>query len=111
MIAGIPNPPSDGLVSGVGANSVDLQWNRPSYTGGDGVTVDMYGVSVDDQPVTVINSSSEVVRYTIPDLVYGDVLVTAINSCGQESEPATINIPAAGNDSIYIYQLCIVFFS
>ena len=34
----------------------------------------------------VVSDDSEVVSYTSPSLIYGDVLVTAVNSCGQESQ-------------------------
>ena len=74
---------------------VNLEWTRPSYTGGDGVTVDEYTVSANGQSETVSDSSG-VVSYTSTGLIYGEVLVTAINSCGQESQPTSIIIPASG---------------
>ena len=92
---GAPDPPSDGLYMYDGGLTVDLEWNKPSYTGGDEVTVDEYTLSVDGESVTV-SDSSEVVSYTSTGLIYGEVLVTAINSCGQESLPTIINIPASG---------------
>ena len=92
---GAPDPPSGGLYMYDGGLTVDLEWNRPSHTGGDGVTVDEYTVSANGQSETVFDSS-EVVRYTSTGLIYGEVLVTAINSCGLESWPTIITIPASG---------------
>ena len=54
-----------------------------------------YTVSANGGTV-VVSDDSEVVRYTSQSLVYGDVLVSAINSCGQESTPALLNIPTSG---------------
>ena len=73
--------------------SVDLEWSRPSYTGGAPVV--NYTVSANGQSETV-SDSSEVVSYTSTGLIYGEVLVTAINSCGLESLPTSITIPASG---------------
>ena len=92
---GPPDPPSDldyndGVVI---ESSVDLQWIRPSYTGG--VDVMNYTVSANGRRLEVMDDS-ETVSYTTSGLVYGEVQVSAINTCGQESQPATINIPAEG---------------
>ena len=85
-------------------SSVDLEWSRPSYTGSRGVSVMTYTVSANGGTV-VVSDDSEVVRYTSQSLIYGDVLVSAINSCGQESNrPAPFNIPASG-----IATSCMVF--
>ena len=76
-------------------SSVDLEWSRPSYTGSKGVSVTTYTVSANGGTV-VVSDDSEVVRYTSQSLIYGDVLVSAINSCGQESTPSLLNIPTSG---------------
>ena len=94
-ILGLPDPPSDldyndGVVI---ESSVDLQWTRPSYTGG--VDVMNYTVSANGRRLEVMDDS-ETVSYTTSGLVYGEVQVSTINTCGQESQPATINVPAAG---------------
>ena len=34
----------------------------------------------------VVSDDSEVVNYTSPSFIYGEVLVTAVNSCRQESQ-------------------------
>ena len=101
MYEGAPATPSDVLVMYDGGPTVDLEWNRPSYTGGDGVTVDEYTLSVNGQSEPV-SDSSVVVSYTSTGLIYGEVLVTAINSCGQESQPTSITIPASGYLCSYI---------
>ena len=62
-----------------------------------------YTVSANGGTV-VVSDDSEVVRYTSQSLVYGDVLVSAINSCGRESTPALLNIPTSG-----IATSCMVF--
>ena len=93
---GIPDPPYDlSYNSGVVIeSSVDLRWTRPSYTGG--VAVVNYTVSSTSGGTVTVKDSSEDVQYS-PGLVYGDVMVSAINTCGLESQPAAINIPAAGD--------------
>ena len=81
-------------------SSVDLQWSRPSYTGSRGVSVMNYTVSANGGTL-VVSDDSEVVRYTSQSLIYGDVLVSAINSCEQESTPALLNIPR--------YEIILIF--
>ena len=107
LIPGIPDPPTNVGYdeSVVIVSSVDLQWSRPSYTGSRGVSVMNYTVSANGGTV-VVSDDSEVVRYTSQSLVYGDVQVSAINSCGQESTPALLNIPASGN----LQHMVFVFF-
>ena len=90
---GAPDPPNglsynDGVVI---ESSVDLQWTRPSYSGG----VVNYTISSTNGTTVTVENSSEVVQSS-PGLVYGEVQVSAINTCGLESQPATINIPAKG---------------
>ena len=71
-----------------------MQWNRPSYTGGAPIV--NYIVSIDD--MNIMNTSNEMITLTLPEYINDDIhlLVTAINLCGLESEPATITIPAEG---------------
>ena len=93
-------------------SSVDLDWS-----GADLPTLDpeeyrvmIYTVSANGGTV-VVSDDSEVVRYTSQSLIYGDVLVSAINSCGQESTPAFLNIPASGIDFPVVHEsslLCLV---
>ena len=73
--------------------SVDFHWTRPSYTGGVGVRD--YIVLVNGQTDRV-EDNRKMVQYS-PGLVYGEVQVSVINTCGQQSQPAIINIPAAGD--------------
>ena len=94
--AGTPDPPND-----LGYNdrvviesSVDLQWTRPTYTGG--VAVVNYTVSSTSGGTVTVEDTSEDVKYS-PGLVYGDVQVSAINTCSQGSQPTAINIPAKGD--------------
>ena len=95
MSVGLPDPPSDlGYNSAeVIETSVDLQWTRPSYTGG--VSVRSYRVSVNGRTETMEDNKDRV-QYS-PGLVYGEVLVSVINTCGQESQPGAIHIPARGS--------------
>ena len=91
IFVGSPDPPMDVAHDMVMIeSSVDMQWKRPSYTGG--VSVINYTVSANGETV-VVSDDSEVVRYTSPGLIYGEVLVTAINFCGLQSASATHNIP------------------
>ena len=64
-------------------------------TGSRGVSVMNYTVTANGGTV-VVSDDSEVVSYTSPSLIYGDVLVTAVNSCGQKSSPSLLNIPTSG---------------
>ena len=94
---GPPDPPSD-LEYGdsvVIETSVNLEWRRPSYTGG--VPVMNYSVTASSSGGTLsVSDDSERVSYTTPRLVYGDIEVTAINYCGQQSQSASLNILAEG---------------
>ena len=83
---------------------MDLQWTQPSYTGG--VDVVKYNISSTNGITVTVDDSSEVVQYS-PGLVYGEVQVSAINTCDMESRPAVINITAAG---IYVLQVLTVYF-
>ena len=92
---GPPDPPS-GLKyvnSMVIETSVELKWSKPSYTGG--VPLMNYSVTANGGTLSV-SDSSERVNYTTSGLVYGVIEVTAVNYCGQQSQPDSLNIPAAG---------------
>ena len=93
-ISGVPNPPMNVIYNDMVVidSSVELQWNRPAYTGG--VSVMNYTVTANGGTV-VVSGDSKVVSYTSPSLIYGIVLVTAVNSCGQESQPANVTIPSS----------------
>ena len=91
-------------------SSVDLEWSRPSYTGSRGVSVMNYTVSANGGTV-VVSDDSEVVRYTSQFLIYGDVLVSANNSCGQQSIHALLNVPAAGNLQHNVFVLFELFYN
>ena len=95
--SGPPNPPSDLEYddSVLIDTSVDLEWSRPSHTGG--VPLMNYSLTASSSGGTLsVSDSRERVSYTTPGLVYGVIEVTAINYCGQQSQPASLNIPAAG---------------
>ena len=95
-VLGTPDPPDDlGYNDGVVIErSVKLQWTRPTYTGG--VAVVNYTVSSTSGGTVTVEDSSQDVQYS-PGLIYGEVLVSAINTCGQESQPAAISVPAKGD--------------
>ena len=93
---GPPDPPSDLKYNGsvLIETSVDLEWSRPSHTGG--VPLMNYSVNASSSSGTLsVSDDREMVSYT-PGLVYGEIEVTAINYCGQQSQPASLNIPAEG---------------
>ena len=94
---GPPDPPSDLKYNGsvLIETSVDLKWSRPSHTGG--VPVMNYSLTASSSDGTLsVSDSREMVSYTTPGLVYGVIEVTAINYCGQKSQPASLNISAEG---------------
>ena len=68
----------------------ELSWMRPSYTGSRVVSVMNYTVTANGETV-VVSNDSEVVSYTSPFKFCGKILVTAVNSCGQESQPASLS--------------------
>lgn len=49
----------------------------------------------------------EQVQYSL-GLVYGEVLVSVMNTCGQQSQSAGINIPAAGTFKLGIQEISVV---
>ena len=102
-VPGVPDPVS-GLVyddTVVIESSVTLHWTRPSYTGG--VSLMNYSVSANGQTWPV-SDERELVSYTTSGLVYGEVQVTAINSCDQQSLNTSINIPAEGELAHFSYS-------
>ena len=88
---GKPAPPQQ-VRHNVSANtesSAVIQWQSPLYTGGRLIR---YTVTANGQTESV---SGDVFTYTITGLdVNTDsiVEVTAVNSCGLESEPATVTV-------------------
>ncbi|CAI8031893.1 hypothetical protein GBAR_LOCUS18060 [Geodia barretti] len=93
--SGTPDPPSD-LVYNDGVvieSSVDLQWTRPAHTGG--VSLTGYNVSANGWSEEATDDGVRVSYTANSSFVYGEVFVTAVNYCGQESQPTAINIAAA----------------
>lgn len=97
MNAGYPNPPTH-LIYSLLESSMKLQWSRPSYTGRDQSSGMMYRVTASGMIhiEAVVQNDSDVVTYSTAGLVYGNVKVTAINKCEQESKPVILSIPTAG---------------
>ena len=98
-VLGPPDPPTDLSYDNtvIIESSVDLQWNRPSYTGGAPIV--NYIVSING--INIMNTSNEMITLTLPENINDDIhihlLVVAINLCGLESEASdTIIIPAKG---------------
>ena len=92
----LPEPPLN-LVQNSSANtesSVVVQWQAPEETGG--VSISTYTVTVDvDGMMVSQNISGNMLTHTISGLEYNtdyDVEVTAINSCGIPSQPATTTV-------------------
>ena len=75
-------------------SSVLVLWQAPEETGG--VSISTYTVTVDgDGRIMSQNISGNMLTYNITGLEYNtdyEVNVTAINSCGIPSEPATITV-------------------
>ena len=95
VVLGPPDPPTDLSYDNntvIIESSVDLQWNRPSSTGGAPIV--NYIVSIDD--INIMNTSNEMITLSLPENINDDIhlLVIAINLCGLESEASdTITIP------------------
>ena len=82
-----------------------IQWQSPLYTGGP---IIRYTVTANGQS-TSVGGTGDVFTYTITGLDVNTnytVEVTAVNSCGLESEPAnvTVNIEARG---MFVYIIFI----
>ena len=99
LTADLPGPP-ESLSQNVSANtetSAVVQWRSPTMTGGSGVNIREYTVTVDggmtqnvshDDSGSVFNAT-----ITVPDFNTSySVSVTAINSCGLSSQPATTTV-------------------
>ena len=102
LALGDPGPPFD-LTHDMSANTVSsavIRWNPPSTTGGDGISITGYRIMSSDNGLN-LNEIVNDTTYTITGLQYNtdySVEVTAINSCGRESEPdsVVVNIEARG---------------
>ena len=100
LVGGDPGPPLN-LTHDMSANTLSsavIRWDPPSTTGGDGIFITGYRIMSSDSG---LNNEIDGMTYTITGLQYNtnySVEVTAINSCGQESEPANVvvNIEARG---------------
>ena len=102
LVVGDPGTPLDLIhdMSGNTVSSVVIRWDRPSTTGGDGISITGYRIMSSDNGLN-LNEIVNDITYTITGLQYNtnySVKVTAINSCGQKSGPASVvvNIEARG---------------
>ena len=76
-----------------------IQWQPPLYTGGDDISITNYIIVTDNGQLEIVDGN--VFTYNITGLRFDTdhiVEVTAVNSCGLESEPAIVivNIEARG---------------
>ena len=102
LVGGDPGTPLD-LTHDISANTVSsavIRWNPPSTTGGDGISITGYRIMSSDNGLN-LNEIVNDTTYTITGLQYNtdySVEVTAINSCGRESGPDSVevNIEARG---------------
>ena len=88
--AGAPNPPSNVTFTHMEV-SVAIEWSRPFYTGE--VSLMGYAITANGQTVAFYDTNAAV-RYVSPYVIYGDASISAVNSCGQLSQPTSINIPS-----------------
>ena len=104
LLVGDPGPPLN-LTHDMSANTVSsavIRWDSPSTTGGggDGISITGYRIMSSDNGLN-LNETVNDTTYTITGVEYNtnySVEVTATNSCGQESGPASVvvNIEARG---------------
>ena len=91
-----PRPPQrlSQVVSANTETSAVVQWESPALTGGSGVTISEYRVTVDGGMTQTVShdDSGGVFTATIIVPEYYNVSATAINSCGLSSRPATTNV-------------------
>ena len=101
IVLGDPGPPLN-LIHDMSANTVSsavIRWDPPSTTGEYGMSITGYRI-MSDNGLNLNNVTDDLI-YTITGLQYNtnySVEVTALNSCGLESEPASVvvNIEARG---------------
>ena len=94
-----PGPPQ-GLSQDASANtetSAVVEWRSPATTGGSGINISEYTVTIDGQVSQTVShdDSRDIFNVTIPVLEFNtnySVSVTAINSCGLSSQPATTDV-------------------
>ena len=97
-LTGNPSPPHElhhNTLANTDESSAVIQWLPPLYTGGPIIS---YTVTASNGQTESVDN---VFNYTITGLDFNtdySVEVTAVNSCGLESEPAnvTVNIEARG---------------
>ena len=73
-------------------SSAVIRWSAPTSSGGEGVPIMSYVVTANGENQTVIGANN---AYTISGLEYNtnySVLVTAVNSCGLQSEAASVRV-------------------
>ena len=99
-----PGPPR-GLSQDESGNTVPslvVEWQSPSLTGGTGISITSYTVTIDGGlSGTVSDDGSGVYTHNITGLDYNtdySLEVAAVNECGLTSQPATLtaNIEARG---------------
>ena len=73
-----------------------VEWQSLSFTGGSGISITSYTVTVDgDVSGTVSDDGNGLYTHTITGLDYNtdySVEVVAVNECGPPSQPATITV-------------------
>ena len=101
IFIGDPDPPSDLKYDNTVQieDKIDLQWKRPSYTGG--VALMNYVLEANNQTLRVEERRDEK-KYST-GLVYGNTMLSAVNICGQKSQPAVINVIAKGK-MVFLYR-------
>ena len=87
-----------------------VQWESPATTGCNGVTISEYAVTVDGGVTLTVShdGSGGVFTATITGLEYNtsySVSVTAINTCGLCSQPATTTVFIAQGVSDGLYDV------
>ena len=97
-----PGPPVNlsPIVSAITESSAVVQWERPEETGGSGISISSYTVTVSGgqimpESVSDDGRQNSPFSHTISGLDYETdytVRVVAINSCGDTSQPATIDV-------------------
>ena len=103
-----PDSPQS-LTQDVPANtetSLVVQWQIPSHSGGNGISIMSYNITVDDSlHDTISDDGSDLYTYNITGLRYYNanysVAVTATNECGFTSVPAIVNVNIEARGQIY----------
>ena len=96
--------------------STTIEWEAPVFTGGDGVTIESYRITI--PAVSGYSEEESGTAHTITadgsDVMFNtlyDVEVTAVSSDGQESSPARVDVNISATGQYNNYVIYIIYYN